>query len=64
MNIEAMFPTGREVGDKFLVRRGRYDWPAAIKNDEGEWVVTDFGRRFALPEPKREVLHLAKRGKK
>jgi len=62
VNLEVMFPTGRLVGDKLLVRKGRYDWPAALKNDEGDWVVTDFGRRVALPEPeqKRETLHVPK----
>lgn len=56
-----MFPTGRFVGDKLMVRRGRYDWPAAVKDDEGAWVITDFGKRFALPEPvapKRDKLRL------
>ena len=59
MNIEAMFPTGRKVGDKILVRKGAYDWPAAEMKD-GEWVITDFGRRVAkpVPEPKRPILRV------
>ena len=54
MNLQAMFPDGRRDGDKLLVRKGSYDWPAAIRNEEGDWVMTDFGRRFAQQEPKGE----------
>lgn len=56
MNIEARFPTGRVVGDKVLVRKGSYDWPAAVLKD-GEWEITDFGRRIARPEPEAKTAH-------
>lgn len=50
MNLERMFPTGKwdDTGRKFLVMKGRYFWPAAMK-DGDDIVLTDFGKRMARP---------------
>ena len=56
VDVEALFPGGQwdPTHTKFLVMKGRYLWPAAAYDSNGDLAVTDFGRRFAKPIPTPE----------